>query len=151
MSSLRVIFVWGGVAIFCRFEFGPKQSVKLLQNMVYNTTQHYPPPPKATHCLYIMYVYSGRGGGGQRDGRGATVHKRGAPMRATVHKLGRKYQPWVNVSPVYKICLTHAAKSVNRSILKKSRHLVFGVLIVHSSMPSSSSLTMFADCCGLVW
>jgi hypothetical protein len=25
-------------------------------------------------------------------------------MGATVHKLGRKYQPWVNVSPVYKIC-----------------------------------------------
>ncbi len=28
----------------------------------------------------------------------------------------------------------NAAKSVNRSILKKSRHLGFGVFIVHSSM-----------------
>ncbi len=28
----------------------------------------------------------------------------------------------------------NAAKSVNRSILKKSRHIGFGVFIVHSSM-----------------
>jgi hypothetical protein len=39
---------------------GQKQSGKLLQNMVYNTTQHH---PTATHCLYIMYVYFGKGGG----------------------------------------------------------------------------------------
>jgi len=39
----------------------------------------------------------------------------------------------VNVPPVCKIGSTHAAKSVNRSILKKSRHLGFGVLIVNSS------------------
>jgi len=31
----------------------------------------------------------------------------------------------------------NAAKSVNRSILKKSRHLGFGVFIVHSSMPGT--------------
>ncbi len=52
-------------------------------------------------------------------------------MGATVHKLGRKYLPLVNVSPVYKI---NAAKSVNMSILRKSRHIGFGVFIVHSSM-----------------
>jgi hypothetical protein len=43
--------------------------------MVYSTTQHSPTsPPTATHCLYILYVYfweGGRGGGGQREGRGA--------------------------------------------------------------------------------
>jgi hypothetical protein len=42
------------------------------------------PLPNATHCLFIVYVYFGkgeRGGGGQREDRGATVHKR-----------GRKYQ-----------------------------------------------------------
>ncbi len=50
-------------------------------------------------------------------------------MGATVHKLDRKYQPWVNLS------VKSAAKSVNRSILKKSRHLGFDVFIVHSSMP----------------
>ncbi len=55
--------------------------------MVYNTTQHPTPPPHlhpstATHFLNILYVYFGKGGGGgQREGRGATVHKR-----------GRKYQ-----------------------------------------------------------
>jgi hypothetical protein len=38
-------------------------------------------------------------------------------MEATVHKLGRKYQPLVNVSPVYKSVKHNAAKSVNRSIL----------------------------------
>ncbi len=31
----------------------------------------------------------------------------------------------------------NAAKSVNRSILKKSRHIGFGVFIVHSSMVST--------------
>ncbi len=46
-------------------ESGQKQNVKLLQNMVYNTTQH---PPTATHCLHILE--RGRGGGGQRETRG---------------------------------------------------------------------------------
>jgi hypothetical protein len=41
-----------------------KQSVKLLQNVVYNTTQTPPPPhPTATHCLFILYVYFGKEGG----------------------------------------------------------------------------------------
>ncbi len=83
-QSLNVIFT----GYFCLWwcsnlvgsEFGQKQSVKLLQNMVYNTTQHLPtpPPPTAKHCLYILCVYFGKGGrgrGGQREGRGATVHK----------------------------------------------------------------------------
>jgi hypothetical protein len=48
-----------------------------MQNMVYNTTQYpHPPPPSHTLSVYV-YVYGrGRGGGGQREGRGATVHKR---------------------------------------------------------------------------
>ncbi len=68
---------------FVGSESGHKKSVKLLQNIVYNTTQH-PHPPTATNCLFILYVYfgkGGRGGRGQRGGRGATVHKG-----------GRKYQ-----------------------------------------------------------
>jgi hypothetical protein len=50
--------------------------------MVYNTTQH--PPTAPQPLLSGLYVYFGkgvRGGVGQREGRGATVHKR-----------GRKYQ-----------------------------------------------------------
>jgi hypothetical protein len=45
-------------------ESGQKQSVKLLQNMVYNTTQHHH-PPTATHCMYLLYVYLGKGGKGR--------------------------------------------------------------------------------------
>jgi hypothetical protein len=91
---------------FAGSESGQKQVVKLLQNMVYNTTQHpHPTPPTASQCLYI---YFGKGG------RGEEVRKKvegqqytsivPASMGATVHKLGRKYQQCVNASPVYKIC-----------------------------------------------
>jgi hypothetical protein len=63
----------------CGAESGQKQSVKLLQNMVYNTnltsppTLTPPPSPTATNCLYILYITLG--GGGQREDRGATAHK----------------------------------------------------------------------------
>ncbi len=60
-------------------------------------------------------------------------------MGATVHELGRKYQPWVNAFPVKKSVKHIAAKSVNRSILKKSRPLAFGVFIVCSSMAWSTA------------
>jgi hypothetical protein len=86
MSSLLVISVAGGVAIL---QVQNLVSVKLLQNMVYNTTQH---PPTATYCLYVMYLLS---------------------IKSVKH---------------------NAAKSVNRSILKISRHIGFGVFIVHSSV-----------------
>ncbi len=43
---------------FVGSESGQKQIVKLLQNMVYNTTQH--PPPHS----HTMSVYFGKGGGG---------------------------------------------------------------------------------------
>jgi hypothetical protein len=62
---------------FVGSQSGQKQSVRLLQNVVYNTTQYPPPPPPtATHCLYILYIYfgkGGRGGGGQIEGRGFGV------------------------------------------------------------------------------
>jgi hypothetical protein len=47
---------------FVVYEYCQKQSVKLLQNMVYNTTQHPHPPPTATHCIHCMFTL-GRGGG----------------------------------------------------------------------------------------
>jgi hypothetical protein len=52
-----VIFVWGGLANFVGSKSGQKQSIKLLQNMVYNTTQTPPPSPTATQCLYILSPY----------------------------------------------------------------------------------------------
>ncbi len=63
-------------------------------------------------------------------------------MGATVHKLGRKCQPWVNVSVKHNV-----AKSVNRSILKKSWHIGFSVFIIHSSMalPYCHRLNMESD------
>jgi hypothetical protein len=40
--------------------------------MVSNTTQQPPTPPPATHCLYILYLDIGKGGGveevNQREG-----------------------------------------------------------------------------------
>ena len=87
-------FCLGWWSNFVGSESGQKQSAKLLQNMVYNTTQHPPHPlPPLPHSLYILYVYfgkGGRGGGGHREGRGATVHKR-----------GRKYQhDWLYLQSV---------------------------------------------------
>jgi hypothetical protein len=52
MSSLLVIFVWGWCSNFVGSESGQKQSVKLLQNIVYNTTQHRPPP----HIHTLSYI-----------------------------------------------------------------------------------------------
>ncbi len=57
-------------------------------------------------CIYRT-LGRGEGGGGQREG---TVEGQRytsivpSSMGATVHKLGLKYKPWVNISPVYKIC-----------------------------------------------
>jgi hypothetical protein len=58
MSSLLVI------CLECS-ESGQKQSVKLLQNMVYSTIQH--PLPSHIHCLYILYILVWKGGVGQRE------------------------------------------------------------------------------------
>jgi hypothetical protein len=80
---LYMCFYLGWCRNFVGSESGQKQSVKLLQNIFYNTTQP-PPPPQPVYTGTEPYVYfwkGGRGGGGQREGREATVHKR-----------GRKYQ-----------------------------------------------------------
>jgi hypothetical protein len=64
----------GWCSNFVGSESGQKQSVKLLQNMVYSTIQH-STPPTATHtvCIYCTFKF-GRGGG-QKEGGWATVHK----------------------------------------------------------------------------
>ncbi len=117
-------------------ESGQKQSVKFLQNMVYSTIHPSPPPPQThTVCIYCtLSLGTGEGGGEFREKMERHQYASTVPlsMGATVHKLGRKYQ--VNVSPVYKSVKHNAANSVNRSILKKSRHIGFDVFLVHSSM-----------------
>ena len=62
-SRLYWCFCLGWCSNFIGSESGQKKSVKLLQNMVYNTTQ-YPPPP--LHCMFIL----GRGGGVEGGGGG---------------------------------------------------------------------------------
>jgi hypothetical protein len=125
MSSL-LGFCLGWCSNFVGSESVQKQSVKLLQNMVYLN-------PTATHCLYLLYVYigksGGRGGGGQREGRGATVHMR-----------GRKYQhDWLYL------------QSINSIKHQYRRHLGFCVIIVPSSMrqtiESISFMTAMACIC----
>ncbi len=76
-------------------EPGQKQSVKLLQNMVYNTTQH-PHPPPHSDTLSVNTVHLLWEGGGEviekLEGQQYTSIVPSS-MEATVHKLGQKYQP----------------------------------------------------------
>jgi hypothetical protein len=114
MSSLLVI-LFGMVKQFCRFWIWSETECETSAEygLQHNST---PPTPTATHCLYIperqyiLYtVFSlGRGEGGKevRENVEGQQYTSIVPssMKAPVHKLGRKYQLWVNVSPVYKIC-----------------------------------------------
>jgi hypothetical protein len=56
-------FCLGWCSNFVDSESGQKQSVKLLQNMVYNTTQHPPQPSVYTVCL----LWEGGGMGEVRE------------------------------------------------------------------------------------
>jgi hypothetical protein len=61
-------FCLGWCSNFVYSESGQKQSVKLLQNMVYNTTQHpYTPLPPQPHtvCMYCMFTLRRVGGMGE--------------------------------------------------------------------------------------
>ncbi len=92
-NTSRCFDAWSRFAHHC---------VKLLQNMVYSTIQQLPPAPHATPPPHtathwaVNLVWEGGGRGGQREGRGATVHKYSSFVHGackTVHKLGQKYQP----------------------------------------------------------
>ncbi len=101
-QSLNVVFtghcVWGGEANFVDSESGQKQNVKLLQNMVYTTTQHpllTSPPPPHSHTLSVYTVQCtfslGRGGEVREKVEGQQYTSIvPSSMEATVHKLGRK-------------------------------------------------------------
>jgi hypothetical protein len=83
-------FLLGVVKQFVGSESGQKQSVKLLQNMVYNTIQQTPPPQPHTVHLVLR-----RGGGveGQQVEEQQNTSIVPLSLGATVHKLGQKYQP----------------------------------------------------------
>jgi hypothetical protein len=101
-------------------------------------TPHTPPPPTQQHtvCIYCTFSLGRVGGGGQKEGRGETVHK----YSSFVHG-GNSSQAGSKI-PTMSECISRQIKSVrynaarffNRSISKKSRHIGFGVFIVHSSM-----------------
>jgi hypothetical protein len=60
------MFLFGVVYQFVGSESGQKESVKLLQNMFYNTTQHPATPQPHTVCIYYTFTL-GRGGGEVRE------------------------------------------------------------------------------------
>ena len=65
MSSLLVVCL-GRCSNFAGSESGQKQSVKLLQNMVYSTNQLPPsPPPPQSHKLSVYTVHLVWEGGGE--------------------------------------------------------------------------------------
>jgi hypothetical protein len=94
MSSLLVICL-GWCDNFVGSESGQKQSVKLLQNMVYITIQHPPPPPQShTLAVYTVHFSLGRGGIDQREVEGQQYTSIvPSSMVVTVYNLGRKYNP----------------------------------------------------------
>jgi hypothetical protein len=108
---------------------GQKQSVKFLENMVYTAqfTPHPPPPPQTlTVCINSTFSLV----------RGEEVREKieGQQFTSIVHggnrsQAGSKIptNEWMyfqNIKSVKHI----AATSVNRSILKKSRHIEIGLL-----------------------
>ncbi len=93
MSSLLVICL-GWCINFVGSKSGPKQRVKLLQNMVYSTIQH--PPPSHTLSVYAVHLVCEGGKGGEvREKEEGQQYTSIVPssMGATGHKLGRKYKP----------------------------------------------------------
>ncbi len=166
MSSSLVICL-GWCSNFVGSESDQKQSVKLLQGMVYSTIQH-PPPPSHTLLVGSLKMnttleYSTRVvQEGDRRCKKSTLNDLAylTPLRIplmnpvclyilySTFSFGRGEVHWGNSSQAgSKIQTTewiylqsiksvkhNAAKSVNCSILKKSRHIGFGVFIVHSSM-----------------
>jgi hypothetical protein len=86
MSSLLVICL-GWCSNFVGSESGQKQSVKLLQNMVYSTIQH-PPPPRHTLYVYSTIHLVWEGGEVREKVEGQQYTSIVSSMGVTVHNLG---------------------------------------------------------------
>jgi hypothetical protein len=79
--------------------------------------------------------------------RNPTEGQQNTSIVPSLRPVGQQFTSWVentNHERMYlqsiKSVKHNAAKSINRSVLKKSRHLGFGVSIVHSSMPNPLTL-----------
>ncbi len=102
-SSLVILF---GVKKFWRFWIWSETTeCKILAE--YGLQLNSTPPLTHTVCIYSTFSLGSGGGGAEvrekKEGQQCTSIVPSS-MGSTVHKLGQKYQPWVNVSPVYKIC-----------------------------------------------
>ncbi len=101
-------FLFGVVKQFCRFWISSETECKTPAeySLQHNSKLPNPPQPPQPHtvCIYRTFSFFFGGGGGQREEGPQYTSIVPSSIGATVHKLGRKYQPWVNVSPVYKIC-----------------------------------------------
>ncbi len=114
-SSLVILF--GVVKQFGRFWIWSETECK--SPAEYGLQHNSPPPPPHTHTVYIY-----------------TVHKYSSFVHwGNSSQAGSKIptNEWKYLQSI-KSVKHNAANSVNRSILKKSRHIGFGVFIVHSSM-----------------
>ncbi len=101
-----------------------------------------PPPPPQTLTVCINSTFSlGNGGGGQREDRGATVHKYSSFVHGGNNSQAGSKIPtneWMSLQSI-KSVKHNAARSVNRSILKKSRHIGIGLL----------QCTVISPCCSI--
>jgi hypothetical protein len=116
-------------------ESGQKQSVKFLQNMVYSTI-HPPPPPRHTLSVHTVHlVWEGGEVREKIEGNSTQVYCSSFVHGGNSSQAGSKIptNEWMYLQSI-KSVKHNAANSVNRSILKKSRHIGFGVFVVHSSM-----------------
>ncbi len=99
------------------------------------------------YTVYTFIVWEGEEGRvSQREGRGATVQ---CTQVYFLRPWEQQFTSWVeNTNHEWmrlqsiKSVKDNATKSINRSILKKSRHIGFGVFIVHSSMVGRKGLSL---------
>jgi hypothetical protein len=85
------IFVWGGEASFVCSESGQKESIKLLQNIVYNTIQHPPPPHSHTLSVYTVHLVWEGGGGSQSEG----ISEGNSTQVYFLRPWGQQFTSWV--------------------------------------------------------
>ncbi len=117
-------FLFGVGKQFCRLWIWSETEWKTPAEYGLQHNSTLPPPPSPqphTVCIYVHLVWEGGRGGGQRQGRGATVHKYSSFVLGANNSQAGSTIPTMSecISSLYN--LLHTMPSVNRSILKKSR------------------------------